>query len=40
LFGLVIGAVVECVFHIGFGGFRARWFASLFGPPGRNKDGE
>jgi hypothetical protein len=23
-----------------FGGFRARWFHSLFGPPGRDKDGE
>jgi hypothetical protein len=37
---LVAGAVVGLAFGLGFGGFRAKWFASFFGPPGRNKDGE
>jgi hypothetical protein len=38
--GLVAGAVVGLFFGLAFGGFRPRWFASLFGPAGRNRDGD
>jgi hypothetical protein len=38
--GMVAGAVMGLFFGLGFGGFRAEWFASPFGPPGRNEDGE
>jgi hypothetical protein len=38
--GLVAGGVVGLFFGLGIGGFRAEWFASLFGPPDRNEGAE
>jgi hypothetical protein len=38
--GLVVGAGLGLFFGLGFGGFRPPWFASLFGPPGRDRDGD
>jgi hypothetical protein len=36
--GLVTGAAVGLYFGLGRGGVRPTWFASLFGPPGRDGD--